>query len=232
MKTFSEFMNEEFSQGMKDCIKNNDITRKMQAREPTEPSKFPPSDPNWAEKMHSKFDAIANRRDAPRTVKPEPVDTTGANSPFADPQVKSYVVTPDKPMVGKDDAIKKLLASKGYGPSGKKLTKPAARPFPDMPPQKQFGQDTKMKLLKIDRKISSDTAKMNEPAKVQPKVGSLVVKQSGYPAAKKQVAPIPKARPAKLVPKKSQSFKQAFAAAPEGSTFTYKGKKYLRKTKK
>lgn len=187
---------------------------------------------SWVDKMHDKFNANLIRKDAPKTVKPEPVDTTGANSPFADPSVKSYTVSPDKPMIGKDNAVKKALAAKGYGPTGEKLNKTTTRSFPDSPSQKQFGQDTKMKLLKIDRKISSDTAKASEPAKVQPKVGSLAVKQSGYPAAKKQVAPIPKARPAKLVPKKPQSFKQVFAAAPEGSTFTYKGKKYLRKTKR
>lgn len=116
--------------------------------------------------------------------------------------------------------------------------KTVERPFPDMPPQKQFGQDTKMKLLKIDRKISADIAKMDEPAKVQPKVGSLAVKQTGYPAAKKQAAPIPKARPANLIPKKPQSFKQAFAAAEEGSKFKWTNPRtgktgiYLRKTKK
>ena len=163
-----------------------------------------------------------------------PVDTTGANSPFADKSVKSYIVTPEKPLVGKDDAIKKALAAKGYDETGKKINVAATREFPDNPPQKQFGQDTKMKLIKLNKTISSDIEKMKEPVKkqIKPKVGSLVVKQTGYPAAKEQVAPIPKARPTNLVPKEPKSFKQAFAAAPEGSTFTYKGKKYLRKTKR
>lgn len=153
-----------------------------------------------------------------------PVDTTGANSPFADPSVKSYTVSPDKPKVGIDDAVGKLLKQKGFDRSGKKLDvrsvyhpdheiakreagvtsgnkiqdrvpqekpaiKPAAvapakvqRPFPDKAPEKQFGQDTKMKLLKLNRRIDSDTVKVNKP---EPKIGSLVNKQSGYPAAKK-----------------------------------------------
>lgn len=116
-----------------------------------------------------------------------PVDTTGANSPFADKSVKSYTVTPDKPLVGKDNAVKRALAAKGYDETGRKINKPTTRTFPDNPPQKQFGQDTKMKMLSIDRKITSDTSKTNEPVKTQmrPKVGSLSVKQSGYPAAKK-----------------------------------------------
>lgn len=184
-------------------------------------------------RIRSDAAAFGKEIDAKRAAKQEPTDifTGSRHSDGKTVQVKNQQsVTPDKPLVGKDDAVKKLLASKGYGPSGEKLTKPATRAFPDMPPQKQFGQDTKMKMLKIDRKIAADTEKMNEPAKMQPKVGSLAVKQSGYPAAKKQAAPIPKAKPSDLKP--AQTFKQAFAAAKEGSTFTYKGKKYLRKTKK
>ncbi len=202
MKSFSEFMNEE-----------------------TKEQRFA--------RIRKDAAAFGAEIDAKRAAnqKPNDIFTGSRHSDGKTVSVSNQkTVTPDKPIVGKDDAVKKLLASKGYGPSGEKLSKPASRPFIDMPPQKQFGQDTKMKLLKIDRKISSDTAKMNEPAKAQPKVGSLVVKQSGYPAAKKQVAPIPKARPSDLKP--AQTFKQVFAATKEGSTFTYKGKKYLRKTKK
>lgn len=201
MKTFSEFMNEEFSQGMKDWLKDNETTRKMKAREPTEPSKFPPSDPNWAEKMHSKFDAIANRRDAPRTVKPEPVDFTGSrHSDGKTVSVRDQItVTPDKPLVGKSDSIGKLLAAKGYDRSGKKIVKPTAQ---------------------------TRVATRPETPEV--------------PVKKTQTAvPIPKARPSNLKPAKPvQTFKQAFANAPEGSKFNWTDPKtgktgtYLRKTKK
>ena len=163
-----------------------------------------------------------------------PVDTTGANSPFADPSVKSYTVSPDKPKVGTDDAVGKLLKQKGFDRSGKKLDArsvyhpdheiakrergiisnnkisdkvPSELPknLRDKPPerkdsvslQRQMSGDKapsssskdrlNMLRLKVDRQHAADDAKMNEPAKksMQPKVGSLAVKQTGYPAAKK-----------------------------------------------
>lgn len=185
---------------------------------------------------------------------PEPssVDTRGANSPFADPSVKSYgdskpkmtnpevgkqrpyvsdtklkiadtnrkidagfakvkadldkldnkkpaTVAPDKPIVGKDDAVGKLLASKGYDRSGKKIAKPTAQ-----------------------TKVATRPETPEAPVK---KIQTAV--------------PIPKARPSNLKPAKSvQTFKQAFANAPEGSKFNWTDPKtgktgtYLRKTKK
>lgn len=173
---------------------------------------------------------------------PEPaaVDTRGANSPFADPSVKSY------------------------GGSKPKLSNPEAGK------QRPYITDTKLKMADINRKINVGFAKVKtdldkldskKPAAIMPKkpkddaVGKLLASK-GYdrsgkkivkssiqtkvatrpevpkvPVKKTQTAvPIPKSRPSDLKPK--QTFKQAFAAAPEGSTFTYKGKKYLRKTKK
>lgn len=119
MKTFLEFIKEEFSQGMKDWMKNNDITRKMQAREPAEAPPKPAFDRaafdakiadmnkkidaegpfitnkqsrsvHWDDKIANKINRIDIRRSAPKTVIPEPVDFTGGNSPLADPVVKSY----------------------------------------------------------------------------------------------------------------------------------------------
>lgn len=160
MKTFLEFMNEE-----------------------TRDQKFA--------RIRQDAAAFGKEVDAKRAAKQTP-DNIFTGSRHSDGKTVSVgnqqPVTPDKPMIGKDDAVGKLLASKGYSRSREKLNKPTERPFPDMPPQKQFGQDTKMKLLNINRKISADTAKMNEPVKkqVQPKVAARpVVSQSGYPAAKK-----------------------------------------------
>jgi hypothetical protein len=174
-----------------------------------------------------------------------PVDTTGANSPFADPEVKSYKVTTDKPMIGKDDAVKRALAAKGYDETGKKMQK-ATRAFPDVAPTKEFGQDTKMRLLKINRNIDANIEKTNNQkskasindtgikkptAKFIPKPQLASAENQKSTSKVNAKPPIPKARPANLAPKK-QTFKQAFAAAPEGSKFTWNGETYLRKTKK
>lgn len=111
------------------------------------------------------------------------VDTTGANSPFADPKVKSYRVSTDKPMTGKDDAVGRELAKKGYDQSGKKMR---AVSYPDTRSAKAgMATDTKVKLANITRKINTPPAiQKKEPAE-KPKVGSLVAPQSGYPASKK-----------------------------------------------
>jgi hypothetical protein len=69
MKTFLEFMREDFSPDMQNFLKNNEMNRKMKAREPAEPSKFAPLDPNWQEKMNNKFNAIINSK---------PVDFSGS----------------------------------------------------------------------------------------------------------------------------------------------------------
>lgn len=123
MKSFKQFMNEDYASLEKDMAAWKQ--RKQSAMQP-QTSSLPKSDPDWASKMHDKFNAVLNRRDAPKTVSSGPVDTTGANSPFADPSVKSYTprdtVTPDKPKIGKDPAVKKALAAKGYGETGKKIT--------------------------------------------------------------------------------------------------------------
>lgn len=69
MKTFLEFMREDFSPDMQNFLKNNEMNRKMKSKEPAEPSKFAPLDPNWQEKMNNKFNAIANSK---------PVDFSGS----------------------------------------------------------------------------------------------------------------------------------------------------------
>jgi hypothetical protein len=158
----------------------------------------------------------------------KPVDTTGANSPFADKAVKSYNVTSDKPMIGKDDAVKKALAAKGYGPTGEKMR---ATSYPNVRSARAgMATDTKFKIADVTKKINTPSVTQKEPV-IKPKVGSLVASQSGYPAAKKTQAPIPKAKPANLTPEK-ETFKQIFARTPEGQKFTWNGKTYLRKTKK
>jgi hypothetical protein len=235
MKKLREILGEDFSKGMKDWLKNNETTRKIEAREPKEPSKFPPPDPFWSDKMNDRFNSMLNRVAAPKTVKPEPVDTTGANSPFADPQVKSYIVSPDKPMVGKDDAVKKALAAKGYGPSGEKLKNPLQDKLDSL---RKTQNDYHDKFAK-----DMETKFQQASTKPKPKVGALVAPQSGYPAAKKETlapaenqkasskvdvkVPIPKARPANLAPKK-QTFDQAFAAARKAKLkkFEFEGKEY------
>jgi len=133
------------------------------------------------------------------------VDTTGANSPFADPSVKSYNVTPDKPLVGSDDAVGKLLASKGYSRTGEKPNENSKRSFPDSPPVPNTMQN-KLELMRIDSDnwFKNLNKKMDTPpqksipssvSKLEPKVGSLVATQSGYPAAEKPKAPIPTPKP-------------------------------------
>jgi hypothetical protein len=125
----------------------------------------------------------------------KPVDTTGANSPFADPKVKSYRVSPDKPMVGSDDAVGKLLASKGYSRTGEKPNVSSKRNFPDKPPAPQTMQD-RLNMMRMDSDVSHKRfrQKMDAPfqksipstvSKLEPKVGSRVAPQSGYPASKK-----------------------------------------------
>ena len=175
-----------------------------------------------------------------------PVDTTGANSPFADPNVKS--VSPDKPLIGKDNAVKKALAAKGYDASGKKVSQLATRSFPDQPPQQSTMKD-KLNMMRMSsdafhKKFASDmdnkqklTSIPKEKVSATPKLQTKVSSPPDRPLSSnkseptKTIVPIPKARPANLVPK-APSFKQAFAAAKEGSSFEYKGKKYKRITKK
>lgn len=103
--------------------------------------------------------------------------------------------------------------------------KPKPEPVKPVQPLPQFD-----KTQSVMPDMDTMTAREKPVKSLKPKVGSLTVKQTGYPAAKKQDAPIPKARPSDLKP--AQTFKQAFAAAKEGSTFEWQGKKYLRKTKK
>jgi LysM repeat protein len=133
------------------------------------------------------------------------VDTTGANSPFADPSVKSYNVTPDKPLVGSDDAVGKLLALKGYSRTGEKPNENSKRNFPDRPPAPPTMQD-KLNMMRMDSDVSFDRFRQKMDAslkksipssvsKLEPKVGSLVATQSGYPAAEKPKAPIPTPKP-------------------------------------
>lgn len=123
MKTFKQFVSEEFSQGMKDWMKNNDTTRKMQAKEPAEPSKFGPSDPDWAKKMHDKFDAaVAQKRaeNGPKDIFAGSRHSDGNTVKVIDD--RKIKVTSDKPLVGKDPAVKKALAAKGYDETGKRVT--------------------------------------------------------------------------------------------------------------
>ena len=180
-------------------------------------------------RIRSDAAAFGKEIDAKRAVKKEPADifTGSRHSDGKTVSVSNQQkVTPEKPKIGTDDAVEKLLASKGYSRSGEKMR---ATSYPNVR-QARAGTatDTKFKIADIAKKINTPSTKQSQT--VQSKVGSLAVKQTGYPAAKKQDAPIPKARPSDLKP--AQTFKQAFAAAKEGSTFTYKGKKYLRKTKR
>jgi hypothetical protein len=158
----------------------------------------------------------------------KPVDTTGANSPFADPKVKSYTVSPDKPMIGKDDSVSKALAAKGYGSTGEKMR---ATSYPNVSSARAgMATDTKIKLSKINQKIDTSIKKANPSVvKSEPKMSDAGIKKSvnKFEPVKTKV-PIPKAKPAAT----KQTFKQAFASAPEGSEFTWQGKKYKRITKK
>jgi len=69
MKKLRDILGEKFSSDMDNWLKNNETTRKIKAREPTEPPKFAPLDPNWQEKMNNKFNAIINSK---------PVDFSGS----------------------------------------------------------------------------------------------------------------------------------------------------------
>ena len=114
-------------------------------------------------------------------------------------------VTPDKPLVGSDDAVGKLLASKGYSRTGEKPNENSKRSFPDRPPAPNTMQK-KLELMRMDSDnwFKNLNKKMDTPpqksipssvSKLEPKVGSLVATQSGYPAAEKPKAPIPTPKP-------------------------------------
>jgi len=231
MKTFRQFINEEtseqkFARLRADAAKLRDTNsakidagfekvqrdlNKLDAQNPKKPAET---------KVVTRPELPTAAVKKPKSLPDDDIFSGSRHSDGKTVQVSNQqtVVTPDKPMVGKDDAVRKLLKQKGletrsiYHPdheiakreygitSSNKIqdrvpqeqpapNKPAAaepakvqRPFPDKAPEKQFGQDTKMKLLKLNSRIDSNTAKVNKP---EPKVGSLAVKQSGYPAAKK-----------------------------------------------
>lgn len=223
MKTFFEFIKEDLESDLS-------AYQKKKQTEPSRPNPFAKDD-----SATSNLNRNLIRKDPPITTKIKSVDTTGANSPFADPSVKSYnPVTTDKPMIGKSGAVAKALATKGYERTGEKVKSVSSRPYPDQSQQSTMQDKLNMMRLSADKWHENFKKKMNGvtpvPEKLPVKVGSLAVKQTGYPAASKPIIPIPKERPKDLVPK-PKSFKQAFANAPEGSTFTYKGKKFIRKTK-
>lgn len=174
------------------------------------------------------------KADTPISYKPKKVEATYVAHPDYSTKIQDRVFgTYRGPQ---DNDMKKASTTKEYSSSS----------YPNVRSAKAgMATDTKFKLANMMQK-QSPTEKQIEPVE-KPKVGSLVAPQSGYPAAKKETLapaesqkasskvdvkpPIPKARPANLAPKK-QTFDQAFAAAPEGSKFTWNGKSYLRKTKK
>lgn len=90
-------------------------------------------------------------------------------------------VTLEKPKIGTDDAVGKLLASKGYSRSGEKMR---ATSYPNVRQARSgTATDTKFKIADIAKKINTPSTKQTQT--VQPKVGSLTAKQTGYPTAKK-----------------------------------------------
>lgn len=135
----------------------------------------------------------------PTSIKGDkPVDFTGSR--HSDGKTVSVsdqkTVMPDKPMVGKSDAVGELLKQKGFDRSGKKLNKPA---------DPEFGRETKEKMAKFEKqidlgfeKVNADLEKLNKPAAKKPEstvASRPVVSQTGFPAAEKPKAPIPKAKP-------------------------------------
>lgn len=78
MKTFFEFMTEDLDADLSSY-------QKKRQTEPPRPDAFANAD-----SATSNLNRNLIRKDPPITPKREPVDTTGANSPFADPSVKSY----------------------------------------------------------------------------------------------------------------------------------------------
>jgi LysM repeat protein len=115
-----------------------------------------------------------------------PVDFTGSrHSDGTTVAVANQVVTPDKPLVGKDDAVGKLLASKGYGRSGEKLPNPLQGKLDAF---RKSENDYHDKFAKdMNTKFQQASTKPTKPeSKPEPKVGALVAPQSGYPAAKKE----------------------------------------------
>lgn len=207
MKTFLEFINEETFQQQIARMRTDNAT----------------------------FKASVDAKSRPKKPVPPDIFTGSRHSDGKTVQVSNQqTVTPDKPMVGKDDAVRKLLKQKGLDSSSKgtdsrsvyhpdhetakrergiisnnkisdKVPSELTKNLRDKPPerkdsvslQRQMSGDKapsssskdrlNMLRLKVDRQHAADDAKMNEPAKksMQPKVGSLAVKQTGYPAAKK-----------------------------------------------
>jgi hypothetical protein len=99
-----------------------------------------------------------------------------------------------------DNDMKKASTSKGYSKTGENPNVSSKRNFPDKPPAPQTMQD-RLNMMRMDIDVSHKRfrQKMDAPfqksipstiSKLEPKVGSLTVPQSGYPAAKKtQLAP-------------------------------------------
>lgn len=156
MKTFKQFINEEVK-----SLGDNPKFKEMRKRD-------------------QDFYKQSFGSEAPKSLNDtRPVDFTGSRHSDG----KTVSVIPDKPIVGKDDAVGKLLASKGYSRSGEKMR---ATSYPDVRRARAgMATDTKFKLGNITKKINTPSINQSEPTKVQPKVGSLAVKQTGYPAAKK-----------------------------------------------
>jgi hypothetical protein len=230
MKTFLEFMTEQsfsdlvasdpgFSKNMKSFVKNNEITRKIQAREPTELPKFTPSE------------------------RVKPVDFTGSrydlgNGQTVDPSKVTNKINPQReiklrkdyrsPPAGYPDSIKDRLAAAeagdeppmpGSGPYKTKQSDPL-KTSPAVPKTAVDKIVPKPKLRPERKPAITNTDNTKGPVAI-PKPKSMDL---NFTSKNKKQAVAPETN-------KKQTFKQAFAAAPEGSKFTWNGKTYLRKTK-
>lgn len=118
------------------------------------------------------------KADTPISYKPKKVEATYVAHPDYSTKIQDRVFgTYRGPQ---DNDMKKASTSKEYTSSS----------YPNVRSAKAgMATDTKFKLANITKKINTPSTKPSEPV-VKPKVGSLTVPQSGYPAAKKtQLAP-------------------------------------------
>jgi hypothetical protein len=138
------------------------------------------------------------KADTPISYKPKKVEATYVAHPDYSTKIQDRVFgTYRGPQ---DNDMKKASTSKGYSKTGENPNVSSKRNFPDKPPAPQTMQD-RLNMMRMDIDVSHKRfrQKMDAPfqksipstiSKLEPKVGSLTVPQSGYPAAKKtQLAP-------------------------------------------
>lgn len=224
--TFLEFMREDFSPDMQNFLKNNEMNRKMKAREPAEPSKFAPLDPNWQEKMNNKFNAIINSK---------PVDFSGSrygNEGIVSDQDK--ITRQNQKQLRKDYRQPPGYDTPAFNKAKERMAAADARdgepPMPGAGPYKTRQTDP----LNTPQAVPVAPVKPPIP-KLRPERKPAITNTDNTKGA----VAIPKpdsvginVKSSKKAPEKKETFAQIFARTPEGQEFVWNNKKFIRRTKK